>query len=97
MKVYANLWRKVQARFLEHVFDQANRDLVSRVAILDRIAMKTGETPRPYGVEPSRPRVEAVRIVDMSESNRGQSSPASSAQLARPSSTMSGPSLSSKP
>ena len=28
-----------------------------------------GETPRPYGVEPRRPRVEAVRIVDMSESN----------------------------
>ena len=27
------------------------------------------ETPRPYGVEPPRPRVEAVRIVDMSESN----------------------------
>ena len=26
-------------------------------------------TPRPYGVEPSRPRIEAVRTVDMSESN----------------------------
>ena len=31
--------------------------------------VQTGETPRPYGVEPPRPRVEAVRIVDMSESN----------------------------
>ena len=28
-----------------------------------------GETPRPYGIEPPRPRVEAVRIVDMSGSN----------------------------
>ena len=31
--------------------------------------VQTGETPRPYGVEPPRPRVEAIRIVDMSESN----------------------------
>ena len=31
--------------------------------------VQTGQTPRPYGVEPPRPRVEAVRIVDMSESN----------------------------
>ncbi len=31
--------------------------------------VRTGETPRPYGVEPPRPRVEAVRIVDMSKSN----------------------------
>jgi len=38
---------------------------------------ETGETPRPYGIEPPRPRIEAVRIVDMSES--GPSSPASSA------------------
>ena len=29
----------------------------------------TGETPRPYGIEPPRARIEAVRIVDMSESN----------------------------
>ena len=29
--------------------------------------VQTGETPRPYGVEPPRPRIEAVRIVDMSE------------------------------
>ena len=28
--------------------------------------VQTGETPRPYGIEPPRPRVEAVRIVDMS-------------------------------
>src|SRR5271165_2026361 len=31
--------------------------------------VKTGETPRPYGVEPPRPRIEVVRVVDMSESN----------------------------
>jgi len=31
--------------------------------------VETGETPRPYGIEPPRPMVEAVRIVDMSGSN----------------------------
>jgi hypothetical protein len=31
--------------------------------------VQTGDTPRPYGVEPPRPRIEAVRIVDLSESN----------------------------
>ena len=31
--------------------------------------VQTGETPRPYGVEPPRPRIEAVRIVDMGGSN----------------------------
>ena len=31
--------------------------------------VQTGETPRPYGVEPPRPRIEAVRMVDMSEFN----------------------------
>jgi YqaJ-like viral recombinase domain len=31
--------------------------------------VQTGETPRPYGIEPPRPRVEAVRIVDMNGSN----------------------------
>ena len=31
--------------------------------------VQTGETPRPYGIEPPRPRIEAVRVVDMSESN----------------------------
>jgi hypothetical protein len=29
----------------------------------------SGETPRLFGVEPPRPRIEAVRIVDMSSSN----------------------------
>ena len=29
--------------------------------------VQTGETPRPHGIEPPRPRIEAVRIVDMSE------------------------------
>ena len=31
--------------------------------------VQTGETPRPYGIEPPRPGVEAVRIVDMAGSN----------------------------
>jgi hypothetical protein len=31
--------------------------------------VQTGEAPRPYGVEAPRPRIEAVRVVDMSESN----------------------------
>ena len=31
--------------------------------------VQTGETPRPYGIEPPRPRVEPVRVVDMSDSN----------------------------
>ena len=31
--------------------------------------VQTGDIPRPYGVEPPKPRIEAVRIVDMSESN----------------------------
>jgi predicted phage-related endonuclease len=31
--------------------------------------VETGETPRRYGVEPPRPRIDAVRSVDMSESN----------------------------
>jgi hypothetical protein len=32
-------------------------------------SVETGQTPRPYGIEPPRPRIEAVRIVDMSRSN----------------------------
>jgi predicted phage-related endonuclease len=31
--------------------------------------VETGETPRPYGIEAPRPRVGAVRIIDMSGSN----------------------------
>ena len=31
--------------------------------------VQTGDTPRPYGIEPPRPRIEGVRVVDMSESN----------------------------
>jgi hypothetical protein len=31
--------------------------------------VQTGEQPRPFGVEPPRPRIEGVRIVDMSGSN----------------------------
>jgi predicted phage-related endonuclease len=31
--------------------------------------VETGEAPHPFGVEPPRPRMEAIRIVDMSASN----------------------------
>src|SRR6266513_423592 len=31
--------------------------------------VETGETPRLFGVEPPRPRLEAVRMVDMTASN----------------------------
>ncbi len=31
--------------------------------------VETGETPRLFGIEPPRPRIEAVRVVDMSASN----------------------------
>jgi predicted phage-related endonuclease len=31
--------------------------------------VESGDVPRPFGVEPTQPRIEAVRIVDMSESN----------------------------
>ena len=31
--------------------------------------VETGETPHVFGVEPPRPRIEAVRVVDMSASN----------------------------
>jgi hypothetical protein len=31
--------------------------------------VQTGEPPRPYGIDPPKPRIEAVRVVDMSESN----------------------------
>jgi predicted phage-related endonuclease len=31
--------------------------------------VQTGETPRPFGLEPPKPAVEAVRVVDMSGSN----------------------------
>ena len=31
--------------------------------------VQTGEPPRPYGLEPPRPRIDEVRIVDMGDSN----------------------------
>lgn len=31
--------------------------------------VQTGETPRPYGIEPPKPKIEAVKVVDMSDSN----------------------------
>ena len=37
--------------------------------------VETGETPHLFDVEPPRPRVEAIRVVDMSSSNSQYSSP----------------------
>jgi hypothetical protein len=34
-----------------------------------RRCVESGDVPRPFGVEPPQPRIEAVRIVDMSHSN----------------------------
>jgi predicted phage-related endonuclease len=31
--------------------------------------VQTGERPRPYGIEPPKPKIEAVRVVDMANSN----------------------------
>ena len=43
----------------------------------------TGESPRPYGIEPPKPKVEAVRTVDMPTSIRGRNSRPSSARRGR--------------
>ena len=45
--------------------------VASRAAVLSVITggVETGEPPRLFGVEPPKPRMEAVRIVDMSGSN----------------------------
>jgi hypothetical protein len=37
--------------------------------------VENGEPPRLFGVEPPKPRIEAVRIVDMSTSKPGRNSP----------------------
>ena len=47
--------------------------------------VENGEPPSLFGVEPPRPRIEAVRTVDMSHPMRGRSSPACSRAHARPS------------
>ena len=58
--------------------------------------VESGEPPRLFGVEPSRPRIAAVRIVDMSASNSWAEFAGSSARPARPSSSMSARRPSSK-
>ena len=37
-------------------------------------SVESGEPPTLFGVEPPKPRIEAVRVVDMSTSNAGRSS-----------------------
>jgi hypothetical protein len=59
--------------------------------------VENGEPPRLFSVEPPRPRIEAIRIVNMSSSNSGPSSRCCSAIPAAPSSIMSGQKASSRP
>jgi predicted phage-related endonuclease len=56
--------------------------------------VETGETPHLFGVEPPRPRVEAIRVVDMSSSNSWRNSPGCFAAPEVPISIMTRPSLS---
>jgi len=58
--------------------------------------VESGEPPRLFGVEPPRPRIQAVRIVDMSGSNAWRNSPASLPGPGPPTSSMSKPRPSSK-
>ena len=58
--------------------------------------VENGEEPKLFGVEPPKPRIEAIRIVDMSTPMPGRSSPASLPGPARPISTMSKPRPSSR-
>jgi len=56
--------------------------------------VESGESPRVFGVEPPKPRIEAVRIVDMSASNSWPNLPISSAAHGKRFWIMSGPKLS---
>jgi predicted phage-related endonuclease len=60
-------------------------------------AVRTGETPVLFDCEPPKPRIEAVRVVDMNASNSWLNSPACFAQPVRPMPTTSGPRASSGP
>ena len=53
--------------------------------------VESGEPPRLFGVEPPKPRIEAVRIVDMSASNSWGNLVLYSGVPVRPFSTMNGP------
>ena len=46
--------------------------------------VESGEPPRLFGVDPPKPRIEAVRVVDMTPPMLGQSSPPSFRGLDRP-------------
>jgi hypothetical protein len=58
--------------------------------------VESGERPRLFGVEPPRPRIEAVRIVDMSASNAWAEFSGVFRAHARPTSSMRTPRRSSK-
>ena len=59
--------------------------------------VETGEPPRLFGIEPPRPRIAAVRVVDMSTSNSWAELAGIFRQRARRSSNMSAPRSSSRP
>ena len=59
--------------------------------------VQSGETPHLINAEPPRPRIEAIRIVDMSASNSWAEFAALSATLGAPFSTTNGRKASSKP
>ena len=59
--------------------------------------VQSGETPHLINAQPPRPRIEAVRLVDMSASNSWAGSPRSSATPGPPFSSTNGPKASSKP
>ena len=46
--------------------------------------VESGEEPKPFGIEPPKPRIAAVRVVDMTASMPGRSSPASLPAPVRP-------------
>ena len=59
--------------------------------------VETGETPHLFGVEPPRPQVEAVRIIDMEvHPMHRRNSPVFFVKLGRPISTMTSPKSNSK-
>jgi hypothetical protein len=77
MKAYAILWQKLYARFSDHVFDQGNRVLVSRVAthldIRDRVSMKASRLSQ----VPNRPIQRSTRHPDLCTCHRHEAVPLS--------------------
>ena len=58
--------------------------------------VQSGDRPHLFGVEPPKPRIEGVRIVDMAAPTPGPTSRRCSARPGQPSSSMNGPRPSSR-